>query len=169
MYDSSSRPTTTCIIYQFFFYMSICKQNFFLIVHWTEMHSFLTTESYLFTPVNLRIPVAFWQVQSEYDAVLFCVLHHCAIGSHTCQWLPGSMKKFRESALSWFYYKRSHSCPRMTFCCMSDYNIMNQIYFFAEKFTLCKELNVKGYNRWNQNYFIWMWIIYLWKEHFISF
>jgi len=43
------------------------------------------------------------------------------------------MKKYWESAISWFYYKRSHCCPRMTFCCMLDSSIMNQIYFLCSK------------------------------------
>jgi hypothetical protein len=45
----------------------------------------------------------------------------------------GSMKKSWKLVMSWFYCKRSHSCTRMTFCWMSDYNIMNQIYFICRK------------------------------------
>jgi hypothetical protein len=100
-----------------------------------------------------------------FNASFFCL----------CSFIPlycatGSRKKSWESAMSWFHYKSSHTCPRMTFYCFSDYS-MNQIYFFAEtEITCCEKLKVKSYIRWhsNQNYSVWMWVTYLWKEHFIS-
>jgi hypothetical protein len=53
----------------------------------------------------------------------------------------------------------------MTFCCLLGYKIMNQ-FFFAEKNTFCQN-DIRW--QWHQNCFIWMWVTYLWKEHFINF
>jgi hypothetical protein len=68
-----------------------------------------------------------------------------------------SMKKSRESAILWLYYKTSFGCPLLAFCCISDYNIMNQTS--EKKVTLCEKLKVKSYVRWHwkKNYSRWMW------------
>jgi hypothetical protein len=60
--------------------MSICKQHFFSQCNGLQC-IVLITKYYMFS-MNLKIPVALWQVLSKYEAVSFCVLHHCATGSH---------------------------------------------------------------------------------------
>jgi hypothetical protein len=83
-----------------------------------------------------------------------------------------AMKKSWESAMSLFHSKRAHGCPRMTFCYILHYKIMNQIYTSsAEKNYICAKMKIKGHLiwHWNQNYSICTWVTYLWKEIFNNF
>jgi hypothetical protein len=61
--------------------------------------------------------------------------------------------------ISWFYYRRLH-------------NIMNQFVPPPHaKVMFFNELGVKDYIWWqrNQSYFIWIWVVYLWKNILLAF
>lgn len=76
--------------------------------------------------LNAEVEYIMWQSLGEY---WWLPRDENWVQDGTCR-ATGSMKQSWESAVSWFYYKKYHGCPRMTFCCMCDYNIVNQIYSY---------------------------------------